>query len=122
MGYMVRNDPHRKVKHFSDILDEKREDLAGYILRTADTDPLRQVTYEPGTATLKQIGKRRVGRPRQNWAYQGTTTWIILAQTTQINTFLMLPGNGSYKNQAPTRLTPLQEPCRNRMVVEKLHM
>ena len=37
--------------------------------RTVDSHPLRQVTYEPGRAAVEQVGKRRVRRPRQNWAY-----------------------------------------------------
>ena len=37
--------------------------------RSVDNHPLRQVTYEPGRAAVKQVGKRRVHRPRQNWAY-----------------------------------------------------
>ena len=63
------NDPTKSVRPFSAILDEKRVHLAGRILRAANSDPLRQVVYEPNTATVKRIGKRRVGRPRLNWAY-----------------------------------------------------
>ena len=55
----------RRIKLFTEILDEKRVRLAEHILRTVDSDPLRQVTYEPGTATIKHVGKRRVGRPRK---------------------------------------------------------
>ena len=63
------NDASRKVKPFSEILDDKRVRLAGHLLRTVDSDALRQVTYAPGTAAVKQVGKRRAGRPRQNCAY-----------------------------------------------------
>ena len=62
------DDPYKSVRPFSAILDEKRTHLAGHILRAANSDPLRQVVYEPNTATVKRIGKRRVGRPRSNWA------------------------------------------------------
>ena len=45
---------------------------------------------------------------------RGTTAWIILAQTTKINTFLMLPDNVSYKKPstyAPHLFAgPLHEP------------
>ena len=51
------NDASRKVKPFSEILDDKRVRLAGHLLRTVDSDPLRQVTYAPGTAAVKQVGK-----------------------------------------------------------------
>jgi len=76
------NDPHRKVRPFSEILDEKRVRLAGHILRTADNDPLRQVAYEPGTASIKQVGKRRVGRPRQSWAH--STNELIHSNRSQL--------------------------------------
>lgn len=54
---------------FSEIWDEQRARLAQHAFRTAENDPLRQVTYEPGTASAKQTRKRRVGRPRQNWVH-----------------------------------------------------
>ena len=41
--------------------------LAGHILRTNDSDPLRQTTYAPSTACKYPTGKRRVGGPRQQW-------------------------------------------------------
>ena len=67
---------------FSEILDEKRVRLAGHILRTADNDPLRQVAYEPGTASIKQVGKRRIGRPRQSWAH--STNELIHSNRSQL--------------------------------------
>ena len=36
----------------------------------ADDDPLRQVTFQPGTAYRVEYGKKRIGKPRQNWIHQ----------------------------------------------------
>ena len=46
LAWVARSNP------FTEILDDKRVRLGGNILRTVDSDPLRQVTYEPGTATI----------------------------------------------------------------------
>lgn len=63
-------DGHDRVKPFTEVLDERRVRLASHILRAEATDPLRQVTYKPGSAVPVDIGKRRVGRPRQQWAFR----------------------------------------------------
>ena len=41
--------------------------LAGHILRADDSDPLRQINYQPSTAKPFQIRVRRAGRARQQW-------------------------------------------------------
>ena len=41
--------------------------LAGRILRSSNSDPLRQASYKPDSAELFEGGGRRVGRPRQQW-------------------------------------------------------
>lgn len=60
----------KRVRPISEELDDKRIRLTGHILRSTDADPLRQVSYKPGSAAPLDIGKRRVGRPRQQWLYQ----------------------------------------------------
>ena len=60
----------KRVRPISEELDDKRIWLTGHILRSTDTDPRRQVSYKPGSAAPLDIGKRRVGRPRQQWLYQ----------------------------------------------------
>ena len=50
-----------KIKPFSELLMEKRAKLPGHIMRTPQQDPLRQVSYQPDSAQLFHIGKRRVG-------------------------------------------------------------
>lgn len=57
----------REIRLLSD-LPNKGAALAGHVLTTNESDPLRQVTYVPNTANKYQIGKkRRKGGRRQNW-------------------------------------------------------
>jgi hypothetical protein len=41
------DNPAQKVRPVTEELDERRVRLAGHILRAANDDPLRQVTYQP---------------------------------------------------------------------------
>ena len=52
------------MEPFTDVLDERRIELAGYILRAPESDPLRQVSCKNGSAEPRDVGKRRVGRLR----------------------------------------------------------
>ena len=63
----------KRVRPISEELDEKRIRLTGHIIRSDDTDPLRQVSYQPASAAPIDIGKRRVGRPRQQWLYHSNS-------------------------------------------------
>ena len=65
-----KTDDHRMVKPFSTYYADKKACLLGHILRAADDDPLRQVTFQPGTAYRVEYGKKRIGKPRQNWIHQ----------------------------------------------------
>ena len=58
-----------EVKLFSELLLDKRVKLSGHLLRTTDSDPMRQVVYSPQSANAYPIGKRRVGAPRQQWRH-----------------------------------------------------
>jgi hypothetical protein len=58
------------IKPFTEILDEQRIKLAGHILRSPNSDPLRQDTYQPDSADPVEIGRRRIGRPRQQWTFK----------------------------------------------------
>ena len=64
------DDDSRTVKPFSRYYAEKKASLLGHILRASDEDPLRQVSFQPGTAYRVQYGKKRIGKPRQNWIHQ----------------------------------------------------
>ena len=55
---------------------DRRIRLAGHILRSNDNDPLRRVSYEPNSAVTFDVGKRRVGGPRQQWTqYSNKYAW-----------------------------------------------
>ena len=65
-----------RIKLFSDLLIDRRIKLAGHILRCEDNDPLRRVSYEPNSADTFNVGKRRVGGPRQQWTqYANKYAW-----------------------------------------------
>ena len=59
-----------QVRPFSEVIEQRRVTLAGHVLRSDPEDPMRQVSYLPGTAGLHLTGKRRVGRPKQNWVLE----------------------------------------------------
>ena len=67
---MAPQDPDRRVRPFLEELEVRRARLAGHILRASNDDPLRQVSYQPNGAEPMQVGKRRVGRPQQQWQYR----------------------------------------------------
>ena len=56
-----------KIRLFSELLKDRRVKLAGHILRSRNSDPLRSVSYERNSAVNYNVGKRRVGVPRQQW-------------------------------------------------------
>ena len=65
-----------KVKLFSDLLKDRRVKLAGHILRSENSDPLRRVSYEPDSAETFRVAKRRIGGPRQLWTvYTNKYAW-----------------------------------------------
>ena len=50
--------------------------LAGHILRSNNSDPLRRVSYERNPAVNYNVGKRRVGGPRPQWLlYTSRYAW-----------------------------------------------
>ena len=60
-------DTHSLTHSLSELVREKRIKLVGHILRTSEEDRFRQVSYKPNSANTFEIGKWRVGGPRQNW-------------------------------------------------------
>ena len=56
-----------KFLPFSKKHEERQAKLLGHILRSSDADPLRQASFTPSSASRIDYGKKRVGRPRQNW-------------------------------------------------------
>ena len=57
------NQPTKKVKPFSQELDGRRARLAGHILRAPNSDPLRQVSYQPDSAEPINIASVELDAP-----------------------------------------------------------
>ena len=68
MAFPSRDD-QRKILLFSEFHNLRRAKLLGHILRSTDSDPLRQVSFMPSSATRIEYGKKRVGKPRQTWIH-----------------------------------------------------
>ncbi len=67
----TQNANERKIyKAIETTLEEQRIRLTGNILRAEASDPVRQVSFRPGTAIPYQVARRRVGGPRQQWLEQ----------------------------------------------------
>lgn len=43
--------------------------LLAHTIRAPDDDPVRQATLDPGSQLPVNVGKHRVGRPRDNWTW-----------------------------------------------------
>ena len=41
----------------------------GHILRSNNSDPMRQISFLPDSAQRTDYGIKRVGKPRQNWLH-----------------------------------------------------
>ena len=61
---------NRQVWQFSVVHSEQKAKLLGHIARCPDEDPLRQISFKPKTVQRVEYGKKRVGKPRQNWIHQ----------------------------------------------------
>ena len=48
-------------------MKRQKKKLLGHVLKAEDSDPLRQVSFKPGTAREIEAEKRRVGNPRISW-------------------------------------------------------
>jgi len=59
----------RTVQLFSSLYLNRKAKLLGHVIRSSNDDPLRQVSFEPDTAVRVHYGKKRCGRPRQNWLH-----------------------------------------------------
>ena len=62
-------DDQRKILLFSEFHNLRRAKLLGHILRSTNSDPLRQVSFMPNSASRIDYGKKRVGKPRQTWLH-----------------------------------------------------
>ena len=60
---------NRKIILFSQFHDARRVNLLGHIFQSSNDDPLRQLSFLPRSTCRINYGKKRVGKPRQNWIY-----------------------------------------------------
>ena len=68
LAFPTRGD-NRKIMRFSEFHMKRRAKLLGHIMRCDDSDPLRQVSFMPGSASTIDYGTKRVGKPRQSWLH-----------------------------------------------------
>ena len=61
---------NRTIRRFSEFHNTRKANLLGHILRADNEDPLRQVSFQPNTAYRVDYGKKRIGKPKQNWLHQ----------------------------------------------------
>ena len=62
-----REDGTRKIRSFTEYLDDQAIKLAGHLVRAGNEDIMRQCTFIPDTCIPLAPTKRRVGRPRYKW-------------------------------------------------------
>lgn len=61
---------NRVIRRFSEFHRDRKAKLLGHVLRTNNQDPLRQISFQADSAERVFYGKKRVGKPRQNWIHQ----------------------------------------------------
>ena len=55
------------LRMFSSIWQQRKLSLLGHIVRSAPSDPMRQVPFEKGTLVPRLEFRKRPGKPRQQW-------------------------------------------------------
>ena len=75
---------HENNLLFSHCYNARRAKLLGHIARTTQQDPLRQISFQPNSVNRVPYGKKRHGRPRQNWLHY-TKIYIYEEKLHQIN-------------------------------------
>ena len=59
------------MKKFCEYINTQHNKLLAHIVRAENTDPVRQCTLNPNSHMPYDVGTKRVGRPRENWAWKG---------------------------------------------------
>ena len=59
----------RQFEVFSQSYLHRKSKLLGHVLRAGPEDPMRQISFQPYSAVRPQYGRKRVGRPKQNWLH-----------------------------------------------------
>ena len=57
----------REFELFSQSYLHRKSKLLGHVLRAGPEDPMRQISFQPNNAIRVPYGRKRVGRPKQNW-------------------------------------------------------
>ena len=72
-----------RIKLFSELLTERRAKFAGHFLRSDNFDPLRQVSYQPNSATecgssslISSFGKARLEEPSMKTLTDNTKQFL----------------------------------------------
>ena len=65
----TRNLEGKNIKPFSEYVRQKQHQLLAHTIRSSNDDPLREATLMPDSGVPVHVGKRRVGRPRDNWTW-----------------------------------------------------
>ena len=64
LGRTMQRESATDLGHPTNLLNDRRVKLAGHILRSNNSDPLRRVSYERNSVQNYNVGKRRMGVPR----------------------------------------------------------
>ena len=66
LGRTMQRESATDLGHPTNLLNDRRVKLAGHILRSNNSDPLRRVSYERNSVQNYNVGKRRMGVPRMS--------------------------------------------------------
>ena len=66
LGRTMQRESATNLGHPTNLLNDRRVKLAGHILRSNNSDPLRRVSYERNSVQNYNVGKRRMGVPRMS--------------------------------------------------------
>ncbi len=84
-----KHTPGKDVKSFSEYVHTQQNKLLAHIVRSPETDPLRQCTLTAGTPYPYELFNRRVGRPRSYWTratYERIINTNIVTNTETLKT------------------------------------
>ena len=68
----------KDIVPYGTYIRRKQHVLLAHTIRAPDEDPVRQATIDPGTQLPVNVGKRRVGRPRDNWTWTNLEELYVL--------------------------------------------
>ena len=63
--------PHKRIKPYSEVYQDMKHSFLCEIIRGADAEPTKYVTFNPTTFKLWDYGLKRSGAPRKQWFNTG---------------------------------------------------